>query len=192
MRSCYRLQMKFAKVMFSQVLSVHRGVSATHTHPPGQTPLSQTPCLGRPPGQNPRADTQPCRHPLGRHFPGYCQHAGSTHPTGMHSCIIIKIVTTVYDKFQELVTHSFHYSYYLFISSYDSTTGIFTIPPGGDGIYYFSINLQGDDDEYGIFEIRLNDGAICATRPDLSGSVANDYPSGSCSAVVDATAGNFC
>ena len=29
----------------------------------------------------------------------------------------------------------------LFISSYDSTTGVFTVPPGGDGVYYFSIYL---------------------------------------------------
>ena len=29
----------------------------------------------------------------------------------------------------------------LFISSYDSTTGVFTVPPGGDGVYYFSTYL---------------------------------------------------
>ena len=29
----------------------------------------------------------------------------------------------------------------VFISSYDSTTGVFTVPPGGDGVYYFSTYL---------------------------------------------------
>ena len=29
----------------------------------------------------------------------------------------------------------------LFISSYDSTTGVFTVPPGGVGVYYFSTYL---------------------------------------------------
>ena len=29
----------------------------------------------------------------------------------------------------------------LFISSYDNTTGVFTVPAGGDGVYYFSTYL---------------------------------------------------
>ena len=33
------------------------------------------------------------RHPLGRHFPLDGQCVGSTHPTGMHSCIIIVLLS---------------------------------------------------------------------------------------------------
>ena len=33
------------------------------------------------------------------------------------------------------------YLSYLFPPSYDSTTGVFTVPPGGDGVYYFSLFL---------------------------------------------------
>ena len=59
---------------------------------PGQIPPGRyTPCLsGRyPPGQVP----SPSRYPLGRYplrpqcMLGYGQQAGSTHPTGMHSCL---------------------------------------------------------------------------------------------------------
>ena len=88
--SCYRPQTKFAKVMFSQVLSVHRG---------GVCPIA---CLDTPPGTRgrhnpgqtpPWARHPPCRH----HLPvpcmlGYGQQAGGTHPTGMHSCFLRRYV----------------------------------------------------------------------------------------------------
>ena len=32
----------------------------------------------------------------------------------------------------------------LFISSYNSTTGVFRVPPGGDGVYYFSVYVLVD------------------------------------------------
>ena len=77
--------MKFAKVLFLHLSvshSVHRGVSSSvHAgiHPPGQTPPSP---LGRHP---PGADT-----PRPMHAGRYTQQAGSTHPTGMHACLIHK------------------------------------------------------------------------------------------------------
>ena len=76
----------------------------------------------------------------------------------------------------------------LFISSYDSTAGVFTVPPGGDGVYYFSTYLYGSQGEFAVFDMRLNDDNICTTRPDHN--ELNDFPSGSCSAVVDAVAGD--
>ena len=78
----------------------------------------------------------------------------------------------------------------LFISSYESTTGLFTVPPGGDGVYYFSTYLYVDDGEYGVFDMRLNDDDICITRPDDNSNGASDYTPGSRSAVVDVVAGN--
>ena len=76
----------------------------------------------------------------------------------------------------------------LFISRYDSTTGVFTVPPGGDGVYYFSTYLLV---EYSYFDMRLNDDVICSTRPDQSNSSVSDVPSGSCSAAVNAVAGDI-
>ena len=54
----------------------------------------------------------------------------------------------------------------LFICSYDSTTGVFTVPPGGDGVYYFSMYLLVQIGEVGIFGMRLNDDVICDVFPD--------------------------
>ena len=69
---------------------------------------------------------------------------------------------------------------------------MFTVPPGGDGLYYFSLFLYVDIDEVAFFHMRLNDDVICAARPDHGGSGALDYTSGSCSSVVNADAGKSC
>ena len=47
----------------------------------------------------------------------------------------------------------------LFICSYDNTTGVFTVPPGGDGIYYFSTTslpilfISSYDSTTGVFTV---------------------------------------
>ena len=61
------------------------------------------------------------------------------------------------------------------------------MPPGGDGIYYFSAYFLVDQGEYARLDMRFNDVIICSTYPDHSDG---DYPSGSCSAVVDVVAGD--
>ena len=63
------------------------------------------------------------------------------------------------------------------------------MPPGGDGVYYFSTYFRVEDGELGRFDMTLNDDVICSTWPDNNISGSGDYPSGSCSAVVDVTAG---
>ena len=77
-----------------------------------------------------------------------------------------------------------------FVYSYESTTGVFTVLPGGDGVYYFSVYLLGDNAEYSIFDMRLNDDVICSTTPDHHTSGSFDFASGSCSAVTNVTAGD--
>ena len=42
------------------------------------------------------------------------------------------------------------------ICRYDSSTGTFIVPSGGDGYYYFSIYFLGDDNEFGFFELEIN------------------------------------
>ena len=72
---------------------------------------------------------------------------------------------------------------------YDSTTGVFTVPPGGDGVYYFSTYMLVQLGEMARFDMMLNDDVICKTFPDHDFSGTNDYASGSFSAVVDVVTG---
>ena len=69
---------------------------------------------------------------------------------------------------------------------------MFTVPPGGDGVYYFSTYLLVDAGEYGNFDMYLNNDVICSTLLDHTSSGVDDYPPGSCSAVVNLVAGKEC
>ena len=94
----YRPQTKFAKVMFLHVSVCPQG-EYLGRYTPGQVPPRVGTPLGRytppwagtpPPGQvHPQAGTPLDRytsHPQPQCMLGYDQQAGSTHPTGMHSC----------------------------------------------------------------------------------------------------------
>ena len=83
-----------------------------------------------------------------------------------------------------------YYFSILFIFRYNNTTGVFTVPPGGDGVYYFSTFVMVDEGEWGCFNIKINDDIICTTEGDHSDNGAQDLAPASCSAVVDAVAGN--
>ena len=105
---CYRPQTKLAKVMFLHLSVshfVHRGEYLVR-YPPGRyTPQAGTPprqvhpWAGTPLGRcthrqvPPWAGTHPSRYipPGAVHAGRYGQQAGSTHPTGMHSCLIVTI-----------------------------------------------------------------------------------------------------
>ena len=67
---------------------------------------------------------------------------------------------------------------------------MFTVPPGGDGVYYFSTYLLAQNAEYGRFDMRLNDDIICTAFADHYTSGDSDYAQGACSAIVDAIAGD--
>ena len=82
------LKRSLRRLCIHRYLSVHGGwVSATHTLPLGRHPPRQT----HPSPDTPWADTSPPNAFWDTHSPaqcmlGYSQQAGSTHPTGMHSC----------------------------------------------------------------------------------------------------------
>ena len=78
----------------------------------------------------------------------------------------------------------------IFHCSYDNSTGVFTVPPGGDGLYYFSTYLLVDYGKYGAFNIAINDDVICTAFGDDSGSGA-EYSYAGCSATAEAVEGTF-
>ena len=72
---------------------------------------------------------------------------------------------------------------------YGSTTGIFTVPPGGDGFYFFSVYLLVQADEYGIFDIRFNGDIICEAYSEQDDTTTDDEATTSCSAVASVAEG---
>ena len=77
----------------------------------------------------------------------------------------------------------------MFSYSYDSSTGVFTVPPGGEGLYYFSTYLLIDLGEYGVFNIVVNDVVFCTATGDEDTNFGGDLPQATCSAVVDVDEG---
>ena len=73
-------------------------------------------------------------------------------------------------------------------SRYDSTTGTFTVPPGGDGFYYFSMYLLVDEGERADFDIEINGDIFCTTFGDQQNTPGDDGQV-SCSAAAYVVAG---
>ena len=92
-------------------------------------------------------------------------------------------------KFPHQDIHLSNTFIYILFYRYDSSTGVFTVPPGGDGVYYFSTHLSIDQQGFGIFSTELNDEVICSAKGDQNTSGAGDSAAASCSAVVDVVAG---
>ena len=71
---------------------------------------------------------------------------------------------------------------------YDNTTGTFTVPPAGDGFYYFSTHLHVRKGDYSYFDIQMNGNTLCTAFSDhLEGMI--DAGPAVCSAIAYATPG---
>ena len=75
------------------------------------------------------------------------------------------------------------------IYRYDSTTGTFTLPSGGDGFYYFSVYYRVRNFEYGTFDIQINGEVLCTAHAEQQ-EVA-DSGQGACSGAIYATEGEY-
>ena len=78
-----------------------------------------------------------------------------------------------------------------YIYRYDSTTGTFIVPPGGDGFYYFSTYLRFYGGEIAGFDVKVNGELLCTAAPDLAGSPSTDLYLASCSGVAYAAEGIY-
>ena len=63
------------------------------------------------------------------------------------------------------------------------------MPPGGDGLYYFSVYLTMNSFDFGYFDIELNGETICTAYGDTYFSTFLDSATTSCSAVAAVTEG---
>ena len=68
---------------------------------------------------------------------------------------------------------------------------MFTVPSGGDGLYYFSTYLLIGGGESAYFNIKVNDVIVCSAWGDESTNSGSDFPQATCSAVVDVTEGKL-
>ena len=64
------------------------------------------------------------------------------------------------------------------------------MPPGRDGLYYFSTYLLVDAGELASFNMVVNeDVTVCTAQGDNSASEMDDYPQAACSAMAQLNAG---
>ena len=79
----------------------------------------------------------------------------------------------------------------LYVFRYNSETGVFTVGSGAAGTYNFSTYLSVFYDEYGVFEIEVNNEAVCTSFGDQDSNKGNDVAQATCSAVVNVNEGNY-
>ena len=77
----------------------------------------------------------------------------------------------------------------MFYCSYNNTIGVFKVPSGGNGLYYFSTYLLVEDGHYAYFNIVVNDVLICSAYGD--GELGGDHTQARCNVVVDVAEGKM-
>ena len=78
-----------------------------------------------------------------------------------------------------------------FIYRYNSATGTFTVPSGGDGFYYFSVFLTTISIEVSYFDLEINGTPLCSAVGELTQMYSGDEIGVSCSGVAYVTAGKI-
>ncbi len=63
-------------------------------------------------------------------------------------------------------------------------TGKFTVPPGGAGMYYFSVYLSVDDGEFAWVDITVNGDTMCRSNGDNAQGSSSDYAQSTCSGLA--------
>ena len=77
----------------------------------------------------------------------------------------------------------------LVLCRYNSTTGTFTVPVGGDGLYYFSVHLTIWLYQTSTFDLKINGETICSALGEVYHPTLPDVSTASCATIASATAG---
>ena len=88
----------------------------------------------------------------------------------------------------EVQEYNFRQLYAKSTCRYNPTTGVFTVPPGSGGLYFFSTHLVIDDKKWARLGMKKNNEFLCGFYEDNQSS-ANEDGTGSCSATVKLNAG---
>ena len=74
---------------------------------------------------------------------------------------------------------------------YDSTTRTFTVPSGGDGLYYFSVYLSTISNENAYFNVEINGQLLCSAVGEMTDANSGDAWATSCSGVAEVMEGKM-
>ena len=97
-----------------------------------------------------------------------------------------------FEIYSGLTSMKIYQNIYKIISNnrYDKTTGTFTVPPGGEDFYYFSVFFLVYYDEWARFDIEINEEVLCTAQKDQS-ETTNDAGQAACSAATYANEGGY-
>ena len=100
--------------------------------------------------------------------------------------------TTAQAEHSQCPLMEMHVITFLFlVYRYDSTTGTFTVPSGGDGFYYFSVYLTTISSEFANFDLEVNTEILCSAYAELNNGVSLDEWGTSCSGVAELMEGKL-
>ncbi len=83
-----------------------------------------------------------------------------------------------------LRSQTIHRMRHWFSFRYDTSSGIFTVPQGGEGLYYFSTYLLLENGESGCFDIRVNGVVLCSACGDEDTNTGDDNSQATCSGIT--------
>ena len=102
-------------------------------------------------------------------------------------CLLFTDMTTQPEHSQCPLVETDSITALFIVYRYDSTTGTFTVPPSGDGFYYFSAYFRVVHEEYAGFDIQINGAMICTAYTD--NEEVFDQGQAACSGATYATEG---
>ena len=76
-------------------------------------------------------------------------------------------------------------------NGYNNATGEFTVPPGGDGVYFLYFHTLVDEGEWGNFYVARNGDPLCSAYGDHN-ALGSDWPATSCGAMSILNEGERC